>query len=106
MLDAAGSSQLQKAPKLDQTEPMIQTGDPSVIAFLRKGKRMLCRSCEREEKEVNSPTDTNVNEEGGRGGTSSARAEILLQPMEKIIVTQACGGKHTGAGFLSGAVAM
>lgn len=43
---------------------------------------MFCSSCEREEKEVNSPTDTKVNEEGERD-VSSTRAEILLQPVEK-----------------------
>ena len=32
--------------------------------------------------------DTHVSEEGGRGGAPGTGAEILLQPMEKIMVMQ------------------
>jgi len=42
------------------------------------------RRCER-----NSPADTRVSEEGGRGDAPDARAEIPQQPVEKTMVRQA-----------------
>jgi len=39
--------------------------------------------------ERNNSADTKVSEEGGGGGAPGAGAEVLLQPLEKIMVRQA-----------------
>lgn len=39
-------------------------------------------------EEKNNPENTMVIEKAERGGTSGARADILLQPMEEIIPEQ------------------
>lgn len=50
----------------------------------------------------NSPADTEVSVEGGRGVAPGPRAEILLQPVGKSTVSQGCCalqpmGEHSGA---------
>jgi len=37
---------------------------------------------------VKQPADTKVSEEGGGGGVTDGRAEILLHPMEQTLVMQ------------------
>ncbi|GAB0204350.1 epimerase family protein SDR39U1 [Grus japonensis] len=77
---------------LAKAEPISNGGSASVITYLRRGKKHQeqlqpergVRRCER-----NNSADTQVSEEEGGGGAPGARAEILLQPMEKIMVRQA-----------------
>lgn len=72
--------------KAESTNDAIGT---SGITYLRKGKKMLCSSCERSEKNVrNSPAENKVYEEEGGGGAPVAGAEISLQTVENIVVMQ------------------
>ncbi|KAM9590862.1 uncharacterized protein ACIBXB_005912 [Morphnus guianensis] len=79
-------------PPLPKAEPISNSGSASVIAYLRRGKKLLrngsrrrgVRICER-----NNPADAKVSEEGGGGDAPGARAEIPLHPMVKTMVRQA-----------------
>lgn len=71
---------------LDKAELSRDVGSTSVEPYSRKSKKTLhdincekgVRKCKR-----NSPADTKIRQEGGRGGVPDTRAELPLQPMEK-----------------------
>ena len=71
-----------------------------MTAYLRKDTTARVGE-ERGERSVrNSPANTKVGEEGGRGGAPGARADSLLQPVENTTVKKTipavCGGPNTG----------
>ncbi|GAB0182230.1 hypothetical protein GRJ2_000688300 [Grus japonensis] len=104
---------------LAKAEPISNGGKHSAITFKKEKKTPPSGSffSQREESEdVRNSADTKVSEEEEAGGAPGARAEILLQPVEKTMVRQAVplqpveddggaeippaarGGPHAGAG--------
>ena len=80
-------------PLLAKAEPISDSGNASVITFLRRKKswdsekqppERGVRTCKR-----NNPADTKASEEGGGGDAPGTGAEIPLQPMVKTMVRQA-----------------
>ncbi|KAK4817094.1 hypothetical protein QYF61_027925 [Mycteria americana] len=96
MSDRANASQLQMDPLLAKAEPISDGGSTSVMAYLRRGKKLLrnsiwkrgVRICER-----NNSADTQISEEGGGGGAPGAGAEIPLQPVVKTMHMEVHGGE-------------
>ncbi|GAB0185750.1 hypothetical protein GRJ2_001040300 [Grus japonensis] len=79
-------------PPLAKAEPISNGGSASGIT-VKKGKKPTRSNCNQKRGvricERNNSADTRVSADGGGGGASGARAEILLQPMEETMVRQA-----------------
>jgi len=87
---------------LAKAEPISDGGSTSGITQLRRGKKTWATATADRAKSENS-ANTKVGEEGGGGGAPGMRAEIPLQPVEKIMVRQSVPLQpmefHSGADF-------
>ncbi|PKU48694.1 suppression of tumorigenicity 5 protein isoform x4 [Limosa lapponica baueri] len=88
-------------PRLAKAEPISDSSSASGIMYLRGGKKTSVQHQLQRERGVricerNNFADTEVNEEGGRGGAPGTRAEIPLQPMVRTMVRQEPSAAHGG----------